>query len=327
MLLRRYLLLLPALSLAWLCVESPSAFWREAYFVLLMMALTLATRTLAWRTVLLALSLGIGLSAPLMIGFGWILNLAGLDVSEGGIGNWGIVPIAEEIIKLAVVFLVSWRYQRATRLTFNPSDWLMAGCAVGAGFAMVENAELIARDSGVLRDMARQYGPSWLVPGAWGAAGYVGHAAATGFAAAGIGMATSTDRIARARGRSRSLVPFMLTAPFVWVTIEHVLANLHVDTGSRLTTLLGNGRFTPWLFLFVSGAIIFSDVVVGQRAIEHSSTLRRRRAVVLEALTGSTLPKRRTLFERVSAALAERRLVNAAAWVSLERLTPGGKLS
>jgi RsiW-degrading membrane proteinase PrsW (M82 family) len=310
-------LVLLAISLVWLCAEAPGPFFREAWFVAVVLGLTAATRSVSSSTALSALSLGIGAAAPAMVAIGWTLAKAGLDVSEGGVGSWGVVPVAEELVKLATVVGLSWIYERRSRLTFNPSDWLLAGCAVGAGFAMVENAQLVAHDSGVLRDMARQYGPSWLVPGAWGAAGYVGHAAATGFAAAGIGLAIAYRRAGGPY--SRFTWPALLL-PLGWVTLEHVLANLHVDTGSNATFLVGNGRLTPWLFLAYAGIVISMDWMRAGLARSHSRVFRQRAAAVRALIAGSGLPRPASLLKRLAIAAAERRLLNAAAWVSCERL-------
>jgi RsiW-degrading membrane proteinase PrsW (M82 family) len=316
-------LVLLAISLVWLCVDAPGPFFREAWFVLIVLALTIATRTITWRPSTVALSLGIGVAGPVMVAIGWVLARAGLDLSESDFGSWGLVPILEESVKLLPLAYLAWMYRRKSRLTFNPSDWLLAGCAVGAGFAMVENAELVRHDPGVLRDMADRYGPTWIVPGAWGAAGYVGHAAATGLIAAGVGLSQSLVREARARGRSLTIGRAALIAPFVWVTLEHVLANLHVTTGSDATFLLGNGRITPWIFLAVALVLVGRDFRLQSRVIAHSAILRRRRAWTREALTGTRLPKRVDLMRRLQVALAELRLVNAAAWSTLERLVTG----
>lgn len=321
---RRALLLLPlAISLGWLCLDAPGPFLREAYFVLVIWGLTAATRTVSWGTAVSALSLGIGVAAPSVVLFGVILHKAGLDVSESVFGSWVVVPVVEELLKLAPVGIVAALHRRKTTLTLNPSDWLLAGCAAGAGFAMVENAQLVQHSPGVLRDMARQYGPSWLVPGAWGSVGYVGHAAATGLAAAGIGLARSLSRVAAARHASASLGRAALWAPLGWVIVEHMLANLRVGTGSDLALLLGNGRLTPWLFLGAVAAVVATDLRWARRALAHSRTLRMRVALVREAIIGTTLPKRRAWWPRLRVAAAELRLLNATAWFTLERLSGG----
>lgn len=321
---RQGLLLLPlAISLGWLCLHAPGPFAREAYFVLVIWALTLATRTVSWGSAVSALSLGIGVAAPLMVLAGILFERAGVDLLESDFGSWAVVPVLEELVKLGPVFLVAALHQRKTRLTLNPSDWLLVGCAAGAGFAMVENAQLVQHSPGVLRDMARQYGPSWLVPGAWGAAGYVGHAAATGLAAAGIGLARSLSRVAAARQASATLSRVALWAPLGWVIVEHVLANLHVSTGSAATFALGNGRLTPWLFLGLVVWIVAIDIARARQVLAHSRTLRMRLAMTREALTGSRLPKRRALWQRIGVAAAELRLLNATAWLTLDRLAGG----
>jgi len=314
-----------AVSLVWLLVDAPGPFLREAWFVVLLTTLTIGTRTLTWRAALFGVSLGIGLAAPAMVAFGWVLARAGLDVSESEVGSWLVVPILEETLKLAVVGLMAWLHTRRTRLTMNPSDWLLAGCAVGAGFAMVENAELVRNNPGVLRDMAVQYGPSWLVPGAWGVTGFVGHAAATGMAAGGIGLWSALRRM----GAGGRVLPWMptaaLCAPVAWITLEHVLANLYVNTGADAALILGNGRLTPWLFLGLVAGIITVDAGRFSRVLKHSRTLRTRQVMIREALLGSQAPTRVVLRHRLVVAATELRVINTAAWLTLERLMTAGR--
>lgn len=316
-------LVLLVISLAWLFVDAPGPFLREAWFVTVVLGATLATRSVSWNTAFSALGLGIGVAAPAMIALGWLLAKAGFDLSQGGAGSWAVVPIVEELLKIAVVLLAAWLYRRRARLTFNPSDWLLVGCSVGAGFAMVENAQLVANDAGVMRDMARQYGPWLLVPGAWGTAGYVGHAAATGLAAGGVGLSRSLRRTEASLGQGHIFSLAAIVSPIAWITLEHVLANLRVDTGSGATSLLGNGRLTPWLFLAFVAFIVYLDVTLARRALAHSSKFRERAAAVRTLVAGSRLPKPAGLRQRLLVAASERRLLNAAAWVSLERLLPG----
>lgn len=318
---KNVLLSLPlAVSLVWLLADAPGPFLREAWFVVLLTTLTVGTRTLTWRAALFGVSLGIGLAAPAMVALGWVLARGGLDVSESEVGSWLVVPIIEEIIKLAPVALMAWLHARRTRLSFNPSDWLLAGCAVGAGFAMVENAELVRHNPGVLRDMAEQYGPSWLVPGAWGTAGFVGHAAATGMAAGGIGLWSALGRMT-AGGHIVVWMPTAaLCAPAAWITLEHVLANLYVNSGTDAALMLGNGRLTPWLFLALVAGIIALDLGRFTRVLRHSRTLRTRQVMIREAILGSRASTRVALRARLVVAATELRVINTAAWLTLERL-------
>ncbi len=311
------------LSVGWLAIQAPGAILRELWFVAVMLGLTLATRTVTYRESLLGVSLGIGLAAPLMLLMGWGLAASGLDVSASELGSWAVVPVLEEAIKLVPVWLVAVLYRRRTRRTLNPSDWLLIGCAVGAGFAMVENAQLVRHDPGVLRDMARQYGPTLLVPGAWGFTGFVGHAAATGMAAAGIGLWMALGRMARATATPSSLAWIALIAPLAWVTVEHALANLRVNTGSDLALWLGNGRLTPWLFLALAALVIGLDGQRAARAVARSRTFRVRLAMLRAAFTTGRPARTVPWQQRVGAALREVRLVNAAAWAMLEPLLTG----
>jgi RsiW-degrading membrane proteinase PrsW (M82 family) len=318
---RRALLLAPLLfSLGWLAWDAPGPFAREAYFVILLCGATLVTRTVSWGTALAAVSMGIGVAAPGMVLVGLALTRAGLDLEDSVFVSWVVVPVIEEAIKLVPVLLVAALHRRRTNLTLNPSDWLLVGCAAGAGFAMVENAQLVQHSPGVVRDMARQYGPSWLVPGAWGAAGYVGHAAATGFIAAGIGVWRSWKREAEARRAALTWSQIALWAPCGWVVAEHMLANLYVNTGSGVALILGNGRLTPWLFLAAVGVVVSIDVSRAKNVVAHSRTFRVRLAMTRESLFGHTIPKRRSLWRRVLLAMGEIRMVNATAWLTLERL-------
>jgi len=314
-------LILLALSLGWLFLQAPIPFLREAWFVAVMLGATIGSRSVPWNVALSGLGLGMSVASTSMIGLGWLLAQAGLDVSEGGPGSWTVVPVLEELVKLGTVFGAAWLYQRRSRLQFNPSDWLLVGCAVGAGFAMVENAQLVAHDPGVLRDMARQYGPWVIVPGAWGVVGYVGHAAATGFAAGGIGLANALRR--GPGGKAAPLSWIVMVAPLAWVTLEHVLANLRVDTGSRAALVFGNGRLTPWLFVAFAILVVALDLKLAQRALAHSAIFRNRAAASRALLSGTRLPRPTGLRQRLSVVASERRLLNAAAWVSLERLTAG----
>lgn len=319
--LKQVLWFLPlAVSLVWLLVDAPGPFLREAWFLLVVATLTMGTRTLTWRAALYGLSLGIGLAAPAMVALGWVMARAGLDVSESEIGSWLVVPVLEEFIKLAPVGVMVWLHARRTRLTCNPSDWLLAGCAVGAGFAMVENAELVRHNPGVLRDMAEQYGPSWLVPGAWGSAGFVGHAAATGMAAGGIGLWSALRRMT-VDGHVAAWMPTAaLVAPAAWITLEHVLANLYVNTGSDAALMLGNGRLTPWLFLALVAGIIALDARRFALVLRQSRTLRTRQVMIREAIVGSRAPSQVALRDRLLVAATEVRVINTAAWLTLERL-------
>ncbi len=304
-------LALLVLSVLLLAIDAPGATARELWFLGEILLLTIATRSLGAGSAVSALSLGLGVVVAMMVGAGHALNAAGFDTSEG-FANWGLIPVIEECLKFGPVVIVVLLLRRRAGLAPNPSDLLMLGCFAGAGFALAENALLIQNNSGVARDMARQYGPHlgplYLVPGAWGAAGYVGHAAATGLACASFGLGLAL------RPRLGAAWPLAAAAGFVWVVIEHVLTNYYVGSGSGLALMLGNGRLTPWIFVAVVIAVVAVDWSRARFTLAHSATLRRRVGMARAALVRTTPPLPSS---RVAAAhlwLSQLRAVNATGW-------------
>lgn len=304
-------LALLALSVLLLATDAPGPTWREFWFLGLILLGTIVTRSMWVGSALSALGLGLGLVTTAMIGTGHVLNLAGFDTSSG-VANWALIPMLEELLKLAPVAAVAWLYRRRTGLTPNPSDLLMLGCFAGAGFALAENALLVRDSAGIARDMARQYGPHigpfYLVPGAWGAAGYVGHAAATGLVAATFGLGLA---LRRRLGASWWMVP---ASGFAWIVIEHVLTNLYVGSGSEAALLLGNGRLTPWIFVAVAIAVVVLDSRRGFDTLKHSAILMRRTKMVQAAFVRRTPPRPRSRFAARELLGSQMRAINATAW-------------
>lgn len=290
---------------------APRPVMRELQFVASILIITALTRSMTSDAGLRALAHGLSTVVILVVGAGYVMTSANLDMSSG-ITNWGLIPILEEAVKLLPVAFAIFLYRRRSRLSPNPSDLLMLGCAAGAGFALSENVALIQGNAGAARDMARQYGPHiggfYLVPGAWGVAGYVGHAAATGFIAGGYGLGLALrDRL----GPRWWIVPALAAA---WIVIEHMFVNLYVNAGSSVALLLGNGALTPWLFVAMAAAIVALDVMRHYATIRQSRTLTWRLKLTKAALLRRTPPLPRS---RVTAAwmyLAQVRLVNAAGW-------------
>lgn len=304
-------LALLAISFGWLFIDAPGATWREYWFLFGILLLTIPTRSMRAGYALSALGLGLGLVPMLMIAAGHVLTAVGLDTSAG-VGNWGVIPLLEELLKLLPVAVVAWLYGRRRGLEPNPSDLLALGCAAGAGFALAENALLVANHAGIARDMARQYGPHlgpfYLVPGAWGAAGYVGHAAATGLVTATLGLGLAL----RSRlGTSWRMVP---AAGLAWIVIEHVLTNVYVGSGSDAALLLGNGRLTPWLFVAVAAAVVILDARRGAAVLKHSKTLSRRVRIVRAVLVRRSPAGQRSLLAGRRVLMALLLEINATAW-------------
>ena len=297
----------------WLAVDAPRPTLREFQFLLEILAVTIATRSISAGAGLSALGLGLGLTAPLMVGAGHAITAAGLDTSVG-IVNWGLIPLVEELLKLVPVGIVILLRARRQRTAPNPSDLLMLGCFAGAGFALAENTLLVQNSAGIARDMARQYGPHvgglYLVPGAWGAAGYVGHAAATGLVCAGLGLGLAL--------RTR-LGPSWWALPLAclgWIVLEHTLTNYYVGSGSRIALILGNGRLTPWIFTALAIAVVVLDARLARATFAHSAVLRRRLNMAKHALLRTTAPVVRSRLTAIDLLLSQLRLLNATAWLA-----------
>lgn len=318
-------LALLGLSLVLLVVDAPGATGRELLFLGEILLATIATRALAAGSALSALGLGLGLIAPLMVAAGQALTAAGLDTTSG-FANWGLIPVIEETLKLIPVAIVVLLYRRRTRLAPNPSDLLMLGCFAGAGFALAENVLLVQNSPGIARDMARQYGPHlgafYLAPGAWGAAGYVGHAAATGLACATFGLGLAL------RARLGPSWWAVAAGGFAWVMLEHVLTNYYVGSGSRAALLLGNGRLTPWIFVAVAIAVVAFDWSRARATLAHSARLRRRVAMARAAMLRTKTPTPKSRLAAVATYLSQLRDLNATAWfVRQDPRLSGGKTS
>lgn len=296
--------------------HAPVAVIRELQFLACVLAATLMTRSMAGGAGVSALAFGMGFVTVLVVGLGYTMTGAGLDM-DSGITNWGLIPLVEETLKLAPVAFVAWMHYRRRGLLPNPSDLLMLGCFAGAGFALAENVALVQANPGVARDMARQYGPHlsgfYLVPGAWGAAGYVGHAAATGFIAGGFGLGQALSRRIGARWW---ILPVLAGA---WILIEHMLVNLYVNSGSSIGLMLGNGAITPWLFVVMVAVILMLDVTRHRAALRQSPSLRWRVRLTRAALLRTKPPVPRSRLTAARMYFSQIQLVNAAAWFAHRR--------
>ena len=290
---------------------APGPVLREVQFLGCMLLITVMTRSMSAGSGVSAFGLGLGAIVFLVVGAGRAMTAAGLDTAEG-VTNWGLIPVVEEVLKLVPVVIVAWMYTRRQKLTPNPSDFLMLGCFSGAGFALAENATLLYTNPGIAFDMARQYGPNigpfYFVPGAWGIAGYAGHAAATGFIAGGWGLGLAL------RGRLGTRWWIVPAACAAWIAIEHMLTNFYVGSGSRIGLVLGNGRLTPWMFLAMTAFIVAIDYRRHRAAFARSARLRRRLLMTRAAMLRTKPPVPQSRINAVRMHMAQLRLVNATAW-------------
>ena len=305
---KRWLPHLPlAAALVWLLLDGRRFFLDDAQFLVEILLVTFATRSIGLKAGVSALAWGIGAVPPLTVIVGLALSAAGIDMTDGA-GNSVIVPVVEETAKLLPVAMVAVLAGRWKAGLLNISDLLLLGCMSGAGFSMVESSYFDHVRVG------ERYGPHLgglnLLPGAWGTAGYLGHAAATGLIALGVGLGLYLKRKPRAAGWWWA-VP---VATFGWVALEHGMANMYVNTGSRTWLMLGAGRFTPWLFLAGVAAAVTIDRRNATSALQQSKELQKRRVLVRAFLAKLWRTKRVPRFSAVLAAVEQLRLLNGTGW-------------
>ena len=307
-----------------LAYHAPGPVAREIQFLVCILLATIATRSMSAGSGVSALGLGLGVIVFLAIGFGRAIVAAGLDTRSGPV-NWALIPVVEEALKLLPVVFVVWLHSRRQRIKPNPSDLLMLGCFAGAGFAFAENVSLFQTSPGVATDMARQYGPNigplYLVPGAWGNAGYVGHAAATGFITGGYGLGLA---LRKRIGPRWWIVPAACAA---WIIVEHTLTNFYIGSGSRYALILGNGRLTPWFFVALAATVVTLDYRRYRGTLERSAHLRRRVLMTRKALLRKVPPVPKSRPDAARLFMSQLRLVNATAWYVVEHPAPAAAVA
>jgi RsiW-degrading membrane proteinase PrsW (M82 family) len=293
------------ISLAWLFFDGPRFFVDDVQFLIEVLILTCLTRSVGVRLGVSALAWGIGVVAPLTVAIGWALSSAGLEMTSGA-GNGVIVPVVEELGKLLPIAAVAMVAGRLRPTLLNASDLLVLGCMSGAGFSMVESSYFEHVRTGV------RYAPHVaglnLLPAAWGAAGYIGHAAATGFVAVCLGLGLS---LKRAYGVSWWWG--LPVAAFAWIVLEHGLANSFVNTGSRALMILGAGRLTPWLLLAAVAAAIVVDAGRAKATFARSKEAQKRRVLIDAYLARERGARRFPGWRQILAIVAQLRLLNLTA--------------
>ena len=234
--------------------NSPEWFWIELWFMLEILVLTALTRTTSFVFSLSTFAQG------LILGFGatYLLDLV-LNIDTGTAMRSTIMPIAEEIFKLLPLFAAMWFiFRQKKTIMMNLSDYLLLGVMGGAGFGMLE--KYLWGDPYFPFTYGPHIGDTYFFSDALGitvdgaAFGYIGHAAATGFIAMGIGLGIYLKTV-----RKHSLWWALPLATFAWVTLEHILSNLYYATGSSALHLMGGGQLTPYLFLILMVVILVID--------------------------------------------------------------------
>lgn len=223
-----------------------------AYFMALLLLLTIVNRTIPLRWVLFCFILG-ATAVPLLTllfskPFGNLLDV------DSDIFASVIVPILEETIKTVPLLMLLvfpwWRYRR----TAGATDLLILGAALGAGFAFYEDTlrgflpgfspdRILAMHTGTPHlgplyffpnmDVDVRAGTGWLLHTLDSNVAFIGHGGATAF----IGLAIGLARLLGARlrgliGGFRRIVWIIPLVAWGWMVFDHAMFNYAEDLDS-----------------------------------------------------------------------------------------------
>lgn len=254
--------LLPLASLAILLVlylvHDTSYVWIEMWFLIEILVITWWTRNLPLKAAIPLYSQGLVISfgGTVLLGSMFsVVNLYEVNSVRGAL----IMPVVEEVLKLAPMLFALWVVKTKNRIMeYSASDYLFMGVVAASAFSLVEKYMW----DGITFPFT--YGPHigslYFFPDALGVYasdgsefGYIGHAAATGIAAMGIGIGMYLKK------KGFGLWWALPLATFAWVTIEHILLNMYYANGSEALAAIGGGQLTPWLFIALLAGTLYID--------------------------------------------------------------------
>lgn len=228
-----------------------SAAWIAALFVAELLVLTLLTRTMSVRSILSLFMLGSG-----MFGVAWIggTMYAANENGHATALHYVLIPAMEEFVKFVPLIILLWLGRKQRTWTYGASDLLLAGAAIGAGFAFTEDAYLLHRlgtAAGFGRGAHLQWFPSAAVEGGRQLRYIAGHGIWTGLAGLALGVAI--------KFRHRKLLAWTIGASgLAWALLDHIRTNytnhIHDSLANFLIAVTGSGVFTLWLF---AGGVLF----------------------------------------------------------------------
>ncbi|MFC2158595.1 PrsW family glutamic-type intramembrane protease, partial [Acidobacteriota bacterium] len=256
-------------------LDEPGFSWIEVQFALFIWVATFLTRSASTRIGIFHWAVGAGFSVLLLLLLGNIFKWTGVN-PETVFMKAVILPLFEEILKILPVILAVFFLYKKRKLTLNPSTLLFLGVMSAVGFSMVEKSywENIS--------FPFTYGPHIGnyhffsdALGIWVRSkpmGFIGHGAATGLIAMGIGLGISLKKT-RTFCSIWWIFPIFTSA---WILAEHMLLNLYYANGSTALLLLGGGMLTPWIFLLFLAAVLWTDMKNTIRAYRLSPKLKDR---------------------------------------------------
>jgi RsiW-degrading membrane proteinase PrsW (M82 family) len=225
------------------------------YFVIELVIITSATRTIDLDRVASMYCLGGGMMAVMFLVSAVFTSLV---PSPDAVSRQFVVPLMEEALKLAPVAFFLWR-RRGTRLwSVGASDVLLLAVASGAGFGLVEEA-YYHHDLGPT--LALDWFPLTRINGATLT---VGHATWTGLAGATLGLALLW--------RPRKPLNYLLAGSgLLWSIIDHCHHNYGVDRRGISVDLFngitGHGWLSLYFFVLAVIVVIAADLNVIHRVL------------------------------------------------------------
>jgi len=296
-----------------LMFDEPHYFWIELQFALFIWIATALTRSASTRLGTAAWAGGVGFSILLLLLYGNLLKLAGVNPDSVWMASL-FFPVAEEIVKILPVILFALYFWRKRKMTFNPSTFLFLGIMVAVGFSMLEKSywENIS--------FPFTYGPHlgnfYFFSDALGIyvkskpLGFIGHGAATGLIAMGIGLGLYFRKIKA----FRSFWWLFLLFPALWILLEHCLLNLYYANGSTALLFFGGGQFTPWIFLLFMAATVGIDLAAAVRTWKRSPRLQERYRLIRAYPQHQNKRKRKVHWTWLRLAAEQLRFLNLVAW-------------
>jgi RsiW-degrading membrane proteinase PrsW (M82 family) len=231
-------------------------------------------------------------TVPLVV-LGWMLLMGGAAMAVAYLGGElfsvfiksptaplrnVVIPLMEEVLKLAPVLFLLWRWRRSGTWALGVTDVMLMAAAAGVGFGLVEDAYV--RDS--------RFGwPGQIallpVTEILGGKLIVGHAIWTAVAGTTVGLGL----LLRHRRTAAILVG---TSGIAWTTVDHIRTNsapVGRDSGSGLsnvlTTITANGWLSLWIFLALVVAAIVIDLAIGVRTLPRRPEVTMARSGVQPA--------------------------------------------
>ncbi|MBO3724997.1 protease PrsW [Actinomyces bowdenii] len=199
------------------------------------MALLARTRTIAWRSMTVAYSVGVAWAFLVAMATAAVAGLGGLSIEDDGamVALAAFVEEPAKLVPLAVVAVVApGRMRRLAAV-----DWALLGFALGAGFTAAEDGVRRLQAPGLLESLLGETRFSYSL-NPWSSGSYsmalsdavsVGHQVHTMIVAAGVGLGIA---LWRRRGGFRVAAVGLVALMLAWVIADHAGWNATVAWGS-----------------------------------------------------------------------------------------------